>query len=959
MKKILSLSAIALTIAFASTTQAQNVAINTTGTAAVASAMLDITATNAGLLIPRVALTATNAAGPITAPATSLLVYNTATAGASPNNVLPGYYYWDGAAWNRLATGNGTAWQTLGNAGTVAATNFIGTTDAIDFVTRTNNTEKMRVTSAGNVGIGVGMTAPANKVDIATGTRSGTHSATSPLYVTGAMTAGSAGGVGVEFRHDNGSQGVGIGFNTVYATGSNAAQDLGMASRGTGNLVFSTNGSQRMTVLGSNGYVGQGVINPAYGLELGGTFGYGNGTSGAYRSRTETRDDAGQMATQSGFYETSAPVNYPAGASSWWHLLDIRHSNNTNNYALQIAGSFFDQNLWFRKTNSSGTQAWTQILTSSSGWQLLGNAGTNPAINFIGTTDAVDWVIRTSNTERARMTAAGNFGVGTATPLQRSHINGNELVAGDIYVRNNLTASNFIGTIHHGASGLLGQATTFVPNGGQEGLWIEGSSDGESGGLFFNGNTACLWSPGDADIFRIYDEDNITSTTPIMVVNGIGNVGISIAAPLQRLDVQGGNARINNTFIGDVGHGAGWGGWSHYSQASTTGYSLLASNDGNYTLINKQNTGAGYIGFRVANADVAVITNAGNMGVGTTAPSSRIHAVADGDNIPVIYGVNTNATAATTSFGVRGECGSTGLGSAGVSGVSTNSSQNEMGVLGDYALWGAGVFGLGWAGAYTDMPASRDFGVFGTVNFSTGTGVYGRNTNTTVGSAYGVYAVGNFAVTGAKAASVPTTKGNQLLYCQESPEMWFEDIGHGQLVNGQVVIELDKLFMETVQIDASHPMEVFIQENGESNGVYVVKQDGKFMVKEKNGGTSNIEFSYRIMAKRRFYEDHRFGVDANQDFGDNLSKAKYIEPTTQDPAVMKAFVEKAAAQKGPAPKPTQFKTTPTEVPVMNNNAQAPVQAPEPVKDAELRKGCPEVTSVNKPASNQSKENVKK
>ncbi len=27
----------------------------------------------------------------------SLLVYNTATAGTSPNNVTPGFYYWNGA----------------------------------------------------------------------------------------------------------------------------------------------------------------------------------------------------------------------------------------------------------------------------------------------------------------------------------------------------------------------------------------------------------------------------------------------------------------------------------------------------------------------------------------------------------------------------------------------------------------------------------------------------------------------------------------------------------------------------------------------------------------------------------------------------------------------------------------------------------------------------------------------
>jgi hypothetical protein len=46
---------------------AQNIGINSTGAAPVASAMLDILATDKGLLIPRVALTATNAAGPVQA----------------------------------------------------------------------------------------------------------------------------------------------------------------------------------------------------------------------------------------------------------------------------------------------------------------------------------------------------------------------------------------------------------------------------------------------------------------------------------------------------------------------------------------------------------------------------------------------------------------------------------------------------------------------------------------------------------------------------------------------------------------------------------------------------------------------------------------------------------------------------------------------------------------------------
>ncbi len=52
-------------------------------------------------------------------------------------------------------------------------------------------------------------------------------------------------------------------------------------------------------------------------------------------------------------------------------------------------------------------------------WSLTGNAGTNPTTNFIGTTDAQDWVMRTNNLERARIMSNGNVGVGTSSPLYK------------------------------------------------------------------------------------------------------------------------------------------------------------------------------------------------------------------------------------------------------------------------------------------------------------------------------------------------------------------------------------------------------------------------------------------------------------------------------------------------------------------------------------------------------------
>ena len=88
-----------------------------------ASAKLDVSATNKGFLPPRIALSSTTDVATITSPATGLLVYNTATTGTAPNNVAPGYYYWNGSAWVAIL-GNITTSSISGNGTTTTLTNF-------------------------------------------------------------------------------------------------------------------------------------------------------------------------------------------------------------------------------------------------------------------------------------------------------------------------------------------------------------------------------------------------------------------------------------------------------------------------------------------------------------------------------------------------------------------------------------------------------------------------------------------------------------------------------------------------------------------------------------------------------------------------------------------------------------------------------------------------------------------
>ncbi len=159
---------------------------------------------------------------------------------------------------------------------------------------------------------------------------------------------------------------------------------------------------------------------------------------------------------------------------------------------------------------------WARIFDATNGkpWLLGGNAGTTPGTDFLGTTDARDLVIKTSNTEWMRLMAGGNFGIGTSAPSQKLHVAGNALVSNNVYVN---TAAK--GVLHHGNTGIGGQASTWSPNGGTNGMWIE-NVESEGAGIYMDGDVISLWS---ADYgLRLYDEDNFAGG-PIFQIDGAGN----------------------------------------------------------------------------------------------------------------------------------------------------------------------------------------------------------------------------------------------------------------------------------------------------------------------------------------------------------------------------------------------------------------------------------------------------
>ncbi len=128
------------------------VKISASASVANADAMLEIESSNKGFLLPRLALVSTTLSAPLNNFVKGMMVYDTATI----NDITPGVYYCDGTKWIKSIADNvfTNNWNTLGNTGTTAGTNFIGTTDDKDVVFKTNSFERVRITKDGWLGIG-------------------------------------------------------------------------------------------------------------------------------------------------------------------------------------------------------------------------------------------------------------------------------------------------------------------------------------------------------------------------------------------------------------------------------------------------------------------------------------------------------------------------------------------------------------------------------------------------------------------------------------------------------------------------------------------------------------------------------------------------------------------------------------------------------------------------------------
>lgn len=107
---------------------------------------------------------------------------------------------------------------------------------------------------------------------------------------------------------------------------------------------------------------------------------------------------------------------------------------------------------------------------------------------------------------------------------------------------------------------------------------------------------------------------------------------------------------------------------------------------------------------------------------------------------------------------------------------------------------------------------------------------------------------------GTKNAVVATSRGARALYSEEATEVWFADYGFGRLEDGRALITIDPLFAEAVNV--GEPYHVFLQAYGRAD-LYVSRRSAAAFEVRVHGGDPAVEFSYRIVARRRGYEHAR------------------------------------------------------------------------------------------------------
>ncbi|MDO9185142.1 MAG: hypothetical protein Q7W13_03950 [Bacteroidia bacterium] len=583
----------------------------------------------------------TGATGDIGSTGATGTTGNTGSTGATGSTGSTGDIGSTGATGNDL----GTHWTITGNSSTVPATDFIGTTDAVDLVSRTNNIERMRITSAGDIGIGTAT--PSYKLDVQQGSSRFQSTNQYPQILQAGNTLLPFSSV-IQFKKYDGTQLWQFGAGALVGTQQEFGlyDDVNSAWRlyvnPTGNVGIGTSTpSKTLSVLGTgyfSGNTGIGVVpsNLAQLEVTDATIGLGlyvsqvkaTGLNYAIASQiggSGTLNVAGQFGAQNAIsnYAILIPGNNPGVGA--------------NNYAIRSesqAQSYFAGNVGIGTTTPGNK---LEILTGADAVTraLYLNTGTHEgtAFNISATSNNESMLDITvfrggiheprlsvySNGNMGLQANGGNLGIGITTPAQKLQVAG-----GNILIDNN---TSYMGIDHLGtAYDILKYSTSsnlelinHAPNGDLE-LGMDNAG---------NGNSIIFYTSNKKEAMRILANRN---------------VGIGTAIPNSLLHVEGSTQLgTASSFTGTLSfYNSTNNFYTSFQQATTSTanatYTLPLADGANSTYL--KTDGSGNLSW--SNPLAASISKTASTATFTT--TSTTYAIGTGAGTPTAFTVNMTGT---------------------------------------------------------------------------------------------------------------------------------------------------------------------------------------------------------------------------------------------------------------------------------------------------------------------------